>query len=90
MRLPADKTTEFFRAIGCANCNKTGYKGRLSLMEVLSIDDDIRNMIVKRANEEDIANYAIKNRRFEFLKNDGFSKCVEGLTTLEEVLRVAG
>ena len=90
MKFPADKTREFYRAIGCPQCNRTGYRGRVALMEVLSIDDTVKQMIIKRSSEEDIAQYVIKNRKFTYLKEDGFSKCTEGTTTLEEVLRVAG
>jgi type II secretory ATPase GspE/PulE/Tfp pilus assembly ATPase PilB-like protein len=90
MHFSPDRTNTFFRAVGCNACNKTGYRGRVALMEVFSLDENIRNMIVKKASEDDIATYAIKNRKFEYLKNDGFEKCVQGLTTLEEVLRVAG
>jgi len=90
MKFPHDQTHEFYRAIGCQQCNRTGYKGRVALMEVLSIDDTIKQMIIERKSEEDIAQYAVEKRKFTYLKEDGFLKCVEGTTTLEEVLRVAG
>lgn len=90
MKFPATGPYEFYRAVGCQQCNKTGYKGRISLMEVLSIDDTLKEMIVKKTSEEEITQYAIKNRGFRYLKEDGFLKCVDAVTTLEEVLRVAG
>jgi len=90
MGFPHNGPTDFYRAIGCQGCNKTGYKGRVALMEVLSIDDEIKNMVVKKAAEDDIAAYAMQKRRFRYLKDDGFAKCIDGTTTLEEILRVAG
>jgi len=81
---------DFFRPQGCEYCNNTGYRGRTALLEILSLDDTIREMIVKRISEDEILEYAIKKRSFSSLKEDGFKKCIEGITSLEEVLRVAG
>jgi len=78
------------KPIGCSYCNYTGYRGRSALLEVLSIDDNIREMIVNRAGEEEIIKYARQNREFTSLKEDGFKKCIEKITSIEEVLRVAG
>ncbi|MCM8773216.1 MAG: GspE/PulE family protein [Candidatus Omnitrophica bacterium] len=83
-------TRELFRPRGCPSCNYTGYYGRLALLEVLLFDDIIREMIIKRASEDDIVDYARKERGFISLKEDGFDKCCQGITSLEEVLRVAG
>jgi len=46
--------------------------------------------VAERFPEGDIVDYALENRGFTYLKDDGLLKCVEGVTTLEEVLRVAG
>lgn len=81
---------DIFSAQGCDNCQGTGYKGRSALLEVLIIDDTVREMIIKRAQEDEIINYARENNKFVSLKEDGFAKVEEGLTSLEEVLRVAG
>jgi len=89
MGFPADKT-EFYKARGCSFCNNTGYKGRIALLEVLLFDDTIRDMIVKRASEEDIESYAREHREFARFREDGYEKCLTGKTSLEEVLRVAG
>ena len=84
------EVNELFTPKGCPHCNKTGYRGRTALLEVLSFDDTIREMVTKRVGEEDIIKYAKEKRKFSFLKEDGFRKCVDGVTSLEEVLRVAG
>ena len=80
----------FYKPKGCPYCNHTGYRGRIALLEVLSIDDTIRDMIIKRASEDEIVAYARKARSFLSLREDGYKKCVQGVTSLEEVLRVAG
>jgi type IV pilus assembly protein PilB len=87
--LPSD-IEELYIPKGCSNCGNTGYRGRIALLEILSFDDTIRGMIVKRATEDDITAYAREKRQFRSLKEDGFEKCVLGHTSLEEVLRVAG
>lgn len=79
----------FFKPQGCKNCHQTGYYGRTALLEVLLIDDKIREMIVKRASESEIVKYAREFKEFKSLREDGLKKCEEGVTSLEEVLRVA-
>ncbi len=90
MDFPKSPVREFYKAKGCNYCRYTGYRGRVALLEVLSLDDTIRSMIIKRASEDEIIEYAKKSRDFNSLKEDGFNKCLEEITTLEEVLRVAG
>jgi len=86
--LPSD-IEELYIPKGCSNCGNTGYRGRIALLEILSFDDTIRGMIVKRATEDDITAYAREKRQFRSLKEDGLKMCF-GHTSLEEVLRVAG
>lgn len=81
---------ELYKAKGCKYCNNTGYKGRVALLEILSLDNHLKEMIVKKSSEDDIIIYAREYRQFNYLKEDGFKKCREGTTSLEEVLRVAG
>ncbi|MCP4653375.1 MAG: type II/IV secretion system protein [Candidatus Omnitrophica bacterium] len=90
MGFSASLGNEFCKIKGCKHCNNTGYKGRIALLEILSIDDSLKTMIVNKATEAEIINYATKKRHFRYLKEDGFQKCLDGVTTLEEVLRVAG
>jgi len=80
---------EFFRSVGCSYCNHTGYKGRIAILEVLLLDDRIKEMIIQRHSEEKIAQYAYQHREYRPLREDGFYKCIEGITSIEEVLRVA-
>jgi len=65
----------------------TGYKGRLGIFEVLSVDESIKELIVKKASTRDIKVKAIENG-MRTMVEDGFIKAVKGLTSIEEVLRV--
>ena len=80
--------TVLFRGKGCSFCNNTGYKGREAILEVLPVDDKIKEMIVKRASEDSIIKYAREKFGFKSLREDGIYKCVNGVTTPEEILRV--
>jgi len=81
------KTNEFYRPKGCHYCNDTGYHGRIAILEVLLLDDRMKEMIVERRSEDEITQYAIKERGYRPLREDGILRCVEGVTSLEEVLR---
>ncbi|UCC95065.1 MAG: type II/IV secretion system protein [Candidatus Omnitrophota bacterium] len=81
---------EFYKPVGCDYCVRTGYRGRIALLEILVIDDAIKEKIVKRATEADITAHASQKREFLSLKDDGLDKCADAVTGLEEVLRVAG
>jgi type IV pilus assembly protein PilB len=76
------------RGKGCGMCNSTGYKGRIALHEVLVVDEHIRQLIMNNRPIVELRDYAMKNGTI-FLIDDGFLKVKQGLTTTEEVLRVA-
>jgi type IV pilus assembly protein PilB len=82
------KHREFFRPKGCSYCSNSGYKGRIALLEVVVLDEKIKEMIIERRSGEEIANYVYQLKEFKSLREDGFLKCVEGITSIEEVLRV--
>jgi type IV pilus assembly protein PilB len=73
---------------GCASCNMTGYKGRMAIQEVLVINDEIRRAIMNEKSFQAIREIAIKNKTV-FLIDDGLLKVKQGLTTTEEILKVA-
>ncbi|MBI2065407.1 MAG: Flp pilus assembly complex ATPase component TadA [Candidatus Yanofskybacteria bacterium] len=88
--LPAeivDDHRDFSYGKGCAECGDTGYFSRMGLYEVLEINDFIREAIMRRADAGEIKKIAIKNGMVTLLE-DGFRKAIEGLTTVEEILRV--
>ncbi len=73
---------------GCNECNSTGYIGRMGIFEVLPISEKIGRMILARETSQIIATEAIAEGMIT-MKQDGYLKVLEGITTVEEVLRVA-
>ncbi len=73
---------------GCVECNFTGYLGRIAIFEVLKISSNINRMILKQDSAKDIENQA-RQEGLILMKQDGYLKALDGITTIEEVLRVA-
>ena len=90
LELPWDmfKDKEVVRGKGCSRCGGTGYKGRASIMEVLQLTPPIREQIMKGANADDIRAYAIEHEGFKTLRDAGYRRIIEGMTTVDEVVRV--
>ena len=88
--LPADKLNSFklYKGTGCQECNNVGYLGRVGIFEVLPVTEKIGRLILERAPASDIEKQAVAEGMVT-MKQDGYLKVVEGLTTIEEVLRVA-
>jgi type IV pilus assembly protein PilB len=78
---------KFWRAIGCRSCAQTGYRGRLAVNEVMPVSEEIERLAVQRAPASEIKRVAITEGMVA-LRDDGLRKTAEGLTSLEEVLRV--
>jgi general secretion pathway protein E len=79
--------SRFYRAKGCASCTNTGYLGRAGIYEILPIDDVLRNLILK-ASDATTLKKAAMSRGMKTLREDGALKVLQGVTTIEEVLRV--
>ena len=77
-----------YRAVGCTACSKTGYSGRMALHEVMAVTEDVERMAVARESAAAIGRLA-REQGMTTLRQDGLSKVRAGLTSLEEVLRVA-
>jgi type II secretory ATPase GspE/PulE/Tfp pilus assembly ATPase PilB-like protein len=77
----------FYHGAGCERCKRRGYSGRAAIIEVLPISETIRRLIIKRASATVIKNQAI-SEGMKSLRMVGIDKAREGLTTLEEILRV--
>ncbi len=84
-----EKGAVFYKAKGCSICNKTGYRGRMAVMEALEINDDIRELIIRKAPDVEIRKVAISNGMIP-LKENALKKVIRGDSTLEELARVAG
>ncbi len=80
------KGLQVLKGKGCDACNKTGYKGRTALFEVMRIDDDIRDMILNRAQSREIKKKAVEKGMMT-LRRSGLIKIKKGITSVEEVLR---
>jgi len=73
---------------GCPECRGVGFRGRSGLFEMLTVDDAIRQMIVKRAASNEIKQYAMRQQGMVTLLQDGRRRILAGDTTVREVLRV--
>jgi type IV pilus assembly protein PilB len=76
----------FYYGKGCDNCNNTGYKGRQGLYEIMTIDDDMRDLIVQHASTQ-IIRLEAKKRGMRTLRQCGLMAIYDGVTTIEEVVR---
>ncbi|MFQ5900451.1 MAG: type IV-A pilus assembly ATPase PilB [Thermodesulfobacteriota bacterium] len=72
---------------GCAACNKTGYKGRIALYEVMPIGEELKELVLNGASSAEIKREAIREG-MKTLRQSGITKIGEGVTTIEDVLRV--
>lgn len=88
-RLNNDSKIKLYRGKGCSFCKNTGYYGRISIYELIVLDDEIKSLIVTKASSNVINELALKNG-MKTLKDSGMEKVLQGITTIEEVLRVAG
>ena len=71
---------------GCLECNNTGYKGRVGIFEVLPVTSEIRELILKRASNDEIKQKAVE-LGMTTLRSDGVAKIKQGMTTIEEIIR---
>jgi len=77
---------QIYRAVGCEQCNQTGYRGRTGIHELIVVDEHCRELIHNGKGEQSIEKYV--RSQSPSIRQDGFSKVLLGHTTLEEVLRV--
>lgn len=77
------------KAVGCENCNFTGYRGRIGIYETFLVDDEMEKFILASPSIVDMRELAIK-KGMVLMAQDGLIKVLEGVTTIEEVERVAG
>jgi len=81
------KDHTFYRKKGCNLCMQTGFRGRTAIFEIMRVDDDIKKLVLKTSDANQINDLAIK-RGMITLQKDGIQKVLKGITTAEEVLRV--
>ena len=78
---------KLYRGKGCSECSNSGYYGRIGIFEVFSVNDEIAKLILQKSAGRDIQKAAIKAGMISIIQ-DGYLKALEGITTLEEILRV--
>jgi type IV pilus assembly protein PilB len=77
---------KFYHGKGCEICNNTGYKGRMGLYEIMTLDDDMRDMIIKHASTQ-VLRAEARKRGMRTLRSAGLAAIFDGITTIEEVVR---
>jgi general secretion pathway protein E len=77
----------YYSAVGCAACNRTGYRGRTGIYELLTVDDDLRRLIHDRASEQALRAHVLA-RGMKSLRDDGMRWAAAGVISLEEAVRV--
>jgi type II secretory ATPase GspE/PulE/Tfp pilus assembly ATPase PilB-like protein len=87
LNLQAMDPITIYKGKGCKTCNSTGFYGRTAIYEILLVDDMIKEMILKKASSDEIKNTAVR-RGMNTLRQDGWRKVVEGITTPGEVMKV--
>ncbi len=83
----AIKSNIFYNPGGCGACEGSGFESRIGIREVLEVNNDIRQLIVARASAQDIKSAAVRGGMITMFA-DGMKKAAEGLTTIEEILRI--
>lgn len=83
-----ESDVEVYEAVGCSRCGMSGYRGRIGLFSVMEMSDRIKDMAVSLAPDAEIS-HAARQEGMLTVKEDGLAKVREGLTTIEEVARVA-
>lgn len=83
-----DMPVQLYRGAKCKACNETGYQGRVGIFEVLVVNDKVGKLVLERAPASAVEKQAADDGMM-LMKQDGYLKALDGITTLEEVLRVA-
>jgi type II secretory ATPase GspE/PulE/Tfp pilus assembly ATPase PilB-like protein len=86
--LDTSKGIKFYRGIGCASCNNTGYSGRTVIGELLEVNQDLRDLISKENFDSKSLGEQFKKQKYVTLMQDGIIKAIAGLTSVDEIMRV--
>ena len=85
--LPKDGDYTFYKEVGCSHCNKTGYKGRIAVHEILLINNEIKDMISRNATVNEITKFAIETG-MSTLKNESVRLIENGITSFNEAMQI--
>ncbi len=81
------KDSKIYKTKGCEKCFNTGYKGRRAIFEIMVLNSHLKSLILKTYDSNRIKNEAL-NQNMITLRQDGIQKVLNGITTIEEVLRI--
>ncbi|MFP3904639.1 MAG: GspE/PulE family protein [Armatimonadota bacterium] len=84
---PGNEDVTFYHGVGCDSCRQTGYSGRLGVFELMEMNQEIGELVVKRASAGQVKEAALASGMIT-LAQDGFQKVLDGITTVEELSRV--
>ncbi|MFW6156735.1 MAG: GspE/PulE family protein [Armatimonadota bacterium] len=84
---PENEDITFYTGQGCSNCRNTGYRGRIGIFELMTMNTEIRELIVKRASADQVKEAALANGMIT-LGTDALDKAMSGITDIDEILRV--
>ena len=84
---PGDANARLYSAVGCPNCNHSGYRGRTGIYELISVDQDLRRLIHDRSSEQTLREH-VAALGMRSMRDDGLRLAAQGVTSLEEVVRV--
>jgi len=84
---PGEVSSEIYRPRGCKSCRNSGYKGRTAISELMMMDDDVRALVMQRADASMLRRACVA-KGMKLLRQDGTDRVLEGTTSIEELLRV--
>jgi type IV pilus assembly protein PilB len=87
LAIDENKTVQLFKGKGCSDCYDSGFKSRTGIYELLELDQGLQSLILNNPTVDEIQKYLHKNGH-KFLKALGYQKVIEGITTMEEAVRV--
>jgi type IV pilus assembly protein PilB len=87
IEIPSGIEVQFYRGQGCEQCHGRGYIGRTALQEVMVVEESVKNLVLQKSSSQQLKELAQKNG-MQTLLEDGWNKVLEGVSTIEEVLRV--
>jgi len=88
LQINFDKNITFYSAGGCKKCNNTGFFGRIAIAETLLMNDELKDMIIKKVSSDEIKEIAVKKYGMLTLRDNAMQLLKNGVTTLEEMVRV--
>jgi len=86
---PPIEKVSFYKPKGCPKCNELGYKGRIGVLEIIEVDDEVEKLIAQNPSHSDVLEFS-KKKGMITMHQDALLKAMEGITSLEEIERVIG